>query len=238
MSGAEGKRWGRGGVWVGCGAVLLALLAGGSCKREPAAPPTVHRPSQVTGPSSEELAVEARAKLMEGLNVIPALDFGKPFVATDGEVWVKYENGMMIHVLRPGEGGLKPRLGQTVTVTYRGFIPGTAEPFDRHGADDALVFKLGSKDLLKGFNVGVSTMNLHEKTRFFVPADLAYGKEGKLLEGIGKDQDLIFEVELLSFSGDPVGFTLEDLPKVEPMGPPAPSGAGAGTQGAGTAGKP
>jgi peptidylprolyl isomerase len=230
MSGpVDNKDIWRSGIRWGCG---LALLAGLStmpvaCKRKPAAPPTINRPPRAVGPSSEELAKEARAKLMAELDAIPPLDFGKPFVASDGENWVLHDNGMMIHVLKPGDGGMKPRLGQTVSVAYFGYIPGTTQAFDRRIAEDPLVFKLGTRDLVKGFSIAVATMSRGEKTRFFVPGNLAYGKTGRLTAGIGADQALIFEVELLSISGEAVGYTLEDLPKIEQMGPPAPAVGGA-----------
>jgi hypothetical protein len=221
--GGKSGSW-RGPAWRACGVALLAILVvTASCKRQPAAPPTVNRPPKVVGPSSEERAKEVRAELMATLDAIPTLDFGRAYAAPDGENWVLHSNGMMIHVLRPGDTGMKPQLGQTVGVAYTGYIPGTPQPFERRTADDPLVFKLGSRDLVKGFNIGVSTMTRGEKTRFFVPGDLAYGKAGRLRAGIGSDQALIYEVELLSISGESVGFTLEDLPPLEPLGPPAPA---------------
>jgi peptidylprolyl isomerase len=219
------KRVWRAGTSLAWGVWLLAALPAmtASCKRKPAAPPTVNRAPPAIAPTSRELAADARAKLMAGLDAIPPLDAGTPYLAPDGENWVQHDNGMRIHVLRPGDGGLKPRLGQTVSVAFAGYLPGELHPFDRRAAGDPLVFKLGSRDLVKGFNIGVSTMTRGEKTRFFMPGELAYGKTGRIIAGIGPDQALVFEVELLSISGESVGFTLEDLPKVEPLGPPAPA---------------
>jgi peptidylprolyl isomerase len=210
--------------WLGCGlALLTALMVMASCKRQPATPPPVHQPPKVVAPSTQELSKEARAKLMAELDAIAPLDFGRAYVAPDGENWVLHSNGMMVHVLRPGDGGIKPRLGQTVSVAFAGYIPETPQPFDRRTADNPLVFKLGSRGLVKGLNIGVSTMVRGERTRFFIPGDLAYGKTGRVKAGIGSDQALIFEVELLSISGEAVGFSLEDLPQAEPLGPPAPA---------------
>ena len=74
-----------------------------------------------------------------------------------------------------------------------------------------------------------------------LPVVNAQGKELRSLEvddsvfGIEPNMPLEFELELLSVTGDPVGFTLEDLPKFQPAGPPAPApGLRSGPAGGGT----
>jgi peptidylprolyl isomerase len=208
-----------------CVGLLVMLAALGGCKRKVEAPRTVVRQPRAAGPSAEDMAKEARAKLMAELEPVPALDAGTPYVAPDGEAWMRYDNGMMLHVLRPRDG-MKPQLGQTVSVAYVGYLPESKQTFDKRTAENPFTFKLGSKNLVKGFNMAVAAMHPEEKIRVYLPADLAYGERGDRGAGIGANQALMFEIELLSVTGQPVGFTLEDLPKFEPLGPKLPVGGG------------
>jgi len=216
-------------LWALAGVAAAALVAG--CKRQGSAagpgasPPAIARAPRLSGPTPEVMEKERREALLANLYILEPLLEGTVQTTPDGESWARFPNGLMIHDLRPSSEGMAPRLGQTVAITYVGTFPGTGKEFDRRDAKDPLKFIMGSKDLIQGLSLGLSTMHVGGKRRIFVPAELAYGAGGNPGGGITPGQALIFEVELLSVSGAAVEILEEDLPKFEPAGPPAPGSA-------------
>jgi hypothetical protein len=226
----------------GLGAGLLAvvvLVGAAACKRgggSATAPgshaPSVNRLPRAAGPTTAAMEKENREKILAGLYLLEPLTNGVTEIAPDGETWTRFTNGLMIHDLRRGPEGFTPRLGQAVTITYVGTLSGSGKVFDRRDAGNPFTFIMGSKDLIRGFSLGISTMRVGGKRRIFVPADLGYGPAGNPRGGIGGDQALIFEVELLNVTGDAVDYQVQDIvPTPEVLGPPAPKSAAGGAIG-------
>jgi FKBP-type peptidyl-prolyl cis-trans isomerase len=96
----------------------------------------------------------------------------------------------------PGTGG-KPDADATVTVRYKGaLIDGTV--FDQTDpAQPPAVF--GLKRLIKGWQEVIPMMSRGDKVEIVLPSELAYGARGSADGGIGPDQVLVFEIELLDF---------------------------------------
>jgi len=206
-------------------AVAAAALVGG-CKRQTAAgprtgAPSAARPPRLAGPTPEVMAKENREKLLANLYILEPLGEGKVEMTSTGEAWSRFANGMMIHDLRPGAAGMSPRLGQTVSVAYVETFPGSEKVFERRDAANPLTFTMGGKEMVKGFSLGLSTMHVGGKRRVYVPVDLAHGAMGDPMRNIPRDQALIFEMELLSISGEAVEITAADVPHFAPAGPPA-----------------
>ena len=218
-------------VWTLIG---VAALAGG-CKRQAASAgpgagaPSVARPPRLGGPTPEVMAKENREQLLADLYILEPLGEGRAETTSAGEDWSRFANGLMIHELRPSSEGYPPRLGQTVAVAYVGRFPDTGKVFDQRNAANPLKFTLGSKNLIKGFSLGLSTMHVGGKRRIFLPPDLAYGPGGNPGASIPPNQPLIFELELLAISGEAVEITAEDVPKFEPAGPASASGTAPAT---------
>ena len=90
--------------------------------------------------------------------------------------------------------GASPRVGQDVTVHYKGtFTNGT--PFDSSIGKPPMTFKLGVTPMIKGWDEGIMTMKVGGKRKLIVPPDLAYGAAGR--PGIPPNTTLIFELDLL-----------------------------------------
>ena len=102
-------------------------------------------------------------------------------------------SGLQYEVITEGEGP-KPSATDRVSVHYEGtLINGTV--FDssiRRGQPAAL----GLNQVIPGWTEGVQLMPVGSKYRFFIPGELAYGKQGSP-PVIGPDATLIFEIELL-----------------------------------------
>ncbi len=101
-------------------------------------------------------------------------------------------SGLQYRVIKQGNGP-KPTVSDRVRVQYRGkLIDGTEfdSSYKRHKpAEFAL------KQVIKGWKEGLQLMPVGSTYEFYIPANLAYGKNGPPV--IGPNKTLIFEVTLL-----------------------------------------
>lgn len=105
-------------------------------------------------------------------------------------------SGLQYKVLTAGTGTVHPSASDKVKVHYHGtLIDGTV--FDSSvERNTPITFSLSQ--VIKGWTEGLQLMVVGEKTRFFIPANLAYGDRsmGKIAGG----STLIFDVELLGIN--------------------------------------
>jgi len=107
------------------------------------------------------------------------------------------ESGLQYEILTPAEGE-KPNEKSIVRVYYTGtFIDGTA--FDSSNEDDGAYIPL--EMVIRGWTEGLMLMSVGSKYRFYIPSNLAYGKEG-IQSIIPPYSTLIFTVELLEITED------------------------------------
>jgi FKBP-type peptidyl-prolyl cis-trans isomerase FkpA len=99
--------------------------------------------------------------------------------------------------------GKEAYAGATVSVHYTGWLYKTMAPRQRGRKFDSsrdrgepLEFKLGTGQVIKGWDQGVAGMKVGGQRTLVIPSYLAYGKRGAGAM-IGPDADLIFDVELL-----------------------------------------
>lgn len=109
---------------------------------------------------------------------------------------VETESGLQYQVLTQGEGTQHPTAKDTVKVHYHGtLLDGSV--FDS-SVERGEPISFGLNQVIPGWTEGVQLMVVGEKTRFFIPANLAYGNRatGKIAAG----SVLIFDVELLGIN--------------------------------------
>ena len=107
----------------------------------------------------------------------------------------KTAKGVSYKVLRPGTGKVHPRADQTVEVHYTGWTT-DGEMFDSSVArGQPARFPLSG--VIPGWTDGLQTMVVGEKTRFWIPEELAYKGRSGAPQGM-----LVFDVELLSIVAD------------------------------------
>lgn len=111
----------------------------------------------------------------------------KPLITTTA-------SGLQYEVLTLGTGTTHPTAQSRVTVHYEGrLLDGTV--FDSSlSRGEPIAFSLNQ--VIKGWTEGLQLMVKGEKTRFYIPSQLAYGNRtmGKIPAG----SVLIFDVELLA----------------------------------------
>lgn len=157
----------------------------------------------------EELAYKGRKHAPQGMLVfdIQLVDVlqAPPVpedVAAAPEDAKKTKGGVAYKVLQPGTGDKQPRAWDRVKVHYSGWTT-DGKMFDSSIMKERpSSFELNR--VIPGWTEGIATMVVGEKTRFWIPKELAYeGKPGRP-QGM-----LVFDVELLE---------IEELP--EPPPPP------------------
>ncbi|KAG7383823.1 hypothetical protein PHYPSEUDO_003306 [Phytophthora pseudosyringae] len=121
--------------------------------------------------------------------------------------------GVLKKIIKEGELGGKLRLeeGCPTFVHYVGrlmdgsIFDTTRDTIDgKHvgGTDDPFEFQLGREKVIKGWDIGVATMNVGEIARFVIAPEYGYGHEG-FAPKVEPDETLDFEIELLNFK-DPL----------------------------------
>ena len=105
-------------------------------------------------------------------------------------------SGLQYQVLNVGTGNVHPEPTDKVRVHYHGtLLDGTV--FDS-SVERGEPISFGLNQVIKGWTEGLQLMVVGEKSRLFIPSDLAYGNRsaGKIAPG----STLIFEVELLGIN--------------------------------------
>ncbi len=105
-------------------------------------------------------------------------------------------NGLQYKILKAGAGSV-PKLGDTVTVNYRGTLLDGAEFDSSDKQGHPFESKLVPGALISGWVQALQLMPVGSKWQLFIPANLAYGPAG-YGAAIGPNATLIFEVELLA----------------------------------------
>lgn len=117
----------------------------------------------------------------------------QPFFYGPPEDAARTESGIAYQVLTPGTGTVHPTAESTVTVHYSGWT-GDGTMFDSsRSRGEPTTF--GLDQVIPGWTEGVQLMVTGETTRFWIPANLAYGYQGN-----GPVGQLVFDIELIKIS--------------------------------------
>jgi FKBP-type peptidyl-prolyl cis-trans isomerase FkpA len=104
--------------------------------------------------------------------------------------------------LRVGTGATAAS-GQTLMVNYAGWLYDDTKSdkkgtqFDASTPGQPFVFKLGTAQVIQGWDVGLLGMKVGGLRKLIVPSEMAYGRGG-VGSSIPPNATLVFEVELLS----------------------------------------
>lgn len=103
---------------------------------------------------------------------------------------------LQIEDLKVGDGA-EAKHGKEVTVHYTGWLT-NGKKFDSSvDRKKPFKFKLGAKQVIKGWDQGVQGMKIGGKRKLTIPPDMGYGAAGAGGGLIPPNATLVFEVELL-----------------------------------------
>ena len=123
-----------------------------------------------------------------------AADYINNLKAQDSSVQTS-TSGLVFKIENPGQGE-KPNANSTVAVKYTGRHL-TGESFDASG-DTPATFNLNG--VVPGFREGLMQIAKGGKATLYIPGNLAYGPEGMPQAGIGPNEMLVFDVELVDIN--------------------------------------
>ncbi len=133
------------------------------------------------GAGAERLAVEKAKQAAELDKVAAGFD--------------ETASGLRYKIIQKGDGN-KAEPGQKVSVHYEGSLL-NGQVFDSsYKRNQPIDFQLGVGQVIKGWDEGISLLQVGDKARFVIPSDLGYGGAGA--GGvIPPNATLIFDVELM-----------------------------------------
>ncbi len=123
---------------------------------------------------------------------------GEVFLLDNGqqEGVVTTETGLQYKVLQAGTGSVHPGPTDKVKVHYHGTLA-DGSVFDS-SVQRGEPISFGLNQVIPGWTEGLQTMVVGEKTRLFIPSNLAYGD--RATGSIPPGSMLIFDVELLGIN--------------------------------------
>lgn len=111
------------------------------------------------------------------------------------EGFEKTESGLRFQKLHNG-GGAAAEKGKTVSVHYKGMLPDGTVFDSSYKRNEPIEFPVGMGHVIQGWDEGIQLLQVGDKARFVIPADLGYGERGA--GGvIPPNATLIFDVELV-----------------------------------------
>jgi FKBP-type peptidyl-prolyl cis-trans isomerase FklB len=139
----------------------------------------------------EALKEQAEKNLVEGEKFLAENKTKEGVKTTD--------SGLQYKVIEEGEGP-SPKVGDTVTVNYRGTLVDGTEFDSSFRRGEPATFPLTG--VIPGWTEALQLMKKGSKWMLYIPPDLAYGERGAG-NRIPPNSTLIFEVELISFQETP-----------------------------------
>jgi len=137
---------------------------------------------------------EAKMKEEADANIEAGKKYVAELQAKDSEI-KSTESGLAYKIEKPGDG-TKINNGDNVKVIYTGkHING--ETFDSSNGE-AVEFNVDG--VVKGFAEGLKLLGKGGKATLYIPGDLAYGTQGQSRAGIGPNEMLVFDVEVVEIT--------------------------------------
>lgn len=122
---------------------------------------------------------------------------------------VEYREGELTIVELKTGSGEPCRTGQDVTVHYTAWLYKADAPGGRgkevdttRGGGEPFAFRLGRRDVIKGWEMGVIGMRVGGRRTLVIPPSLAYGESGAG-KNIPSFAVLVFDVELMAIKDPP-----------------------------------
>jgi FKBP-type peptidyl-prolyl cis-trans isomerase FklB len=144
------------------------------------------------------VAVAVAAVVVAGAEPAYNLKFLSSVVAGDPLV-TKFKSGMLVKVLKKGDGAKSPRANDQCLVHYTGWLKDLTTKFDS-SVDRGQPASFAPSGVIRGWTEALQKMAEGDKWRIWLPSELAYGAHGSPPR-IPANSVLVFDVELLKVQG-------------------------------------
>lgn len=125
-------------------------------------------------------------------------DDSPPPVDVDAETFTT-EGGVLVIIVVRGSEVDPAQAGDFITVHYTGWLTADGTMFDSsYSRCQEFTFVLGQQQLIQGWEEGILGMSPGDVRRLIIPAELAYGDQGRAL--IPPDSELTFDVEMIGLT--------------------------------------
>jgi len=105
------------------------------------------------------------------------------------------ENHLGIRVVRPGSGEAAKK-GDLARIRYITQVHGTSQIL-RKDLGEGMTIEIGKGDVIKGWDLGMVGIKANEKRKLWIPADLAFGKEGDEDSNVAPNSEILMTLECL-----------------------------------------
>ncbi|KAF0972444.1 hypothetical protein FDP41_009347 [Naegleria fowleri] len=96
--------------------------------------------------------------------------------------------------------GRKAQIGDKVTIYYKGRLdPDKVKTFDRCTRKNPFSFRLGTKKVIKGINIGVEGMTVCGIRELVIPPEKGFGEKG-IIDKVPPNATLFYDIELLELT--------------------------------------
>jgi len=96
--------------------------------------------------------------------------------------------------------GRKAQIGDKVSIYYKGRLdPDRVKTFDRSTRKNPFVFRLGTKKVIKGINIGVEGMTVCGIRELVIPPEKGFGEQG-IIDKVPPNSTLYYDIELLELT--------------------------------------
>ena len=132
------------------------------------------------------------------------------FEVPEGFVALDETNNVYKKITTPGTGAKPTRAGTNVVVHYTGSLFTNGEVFDSSVTrGDPFEFQIGKGMVIKGWDVGIASMQIGEHAELLIKPEYGYGAQGSPPK-IPGDSVLVFKVEMISFDESTAELTIPE----------------------------
>merc|ERR1719450_869932 len=172
-------------------------ITNGEAKTPKKADPKTPKPEAKTPKADAAKSAKSEVKTPKAAEpkISKAEDKAAKDAATPGKTPKRtVKGGVQVEDLKEGSGP-EVKAGNLVGMHYEGKLSSNNKQFDACQAPSKpLKFKVGTGQVIKGWDVGLMGMKVGGKRKLTIPAAMAYGKEGNPPD-IPPNSTLVFEVE-------------------------------------------
>ncbi len=191
------------GVMVACCLFLVVAQITGSRQEAIAASLSTSRSSPAAMTTTVEMSAPLENPMLAAPILVASADTSGSTAeenanVSEAESELKYtetESGLKYLDVEVGTGAT-PQSGQTVVVHYTGTLENGTKFDSSRDRNSPFSFKIGTGQVIRGWDEGLSTMRVGGQRQLIIPPDLGYGARGA--GGvIPANATLLFDVELL-----------------------------------------